>query len=268
MSLEISPKDLAKDIKFSGDIPDIYLGVAPCRSGTTAQLRVFAGAGIESWYQPIKALLRYRIEKIRSYFMIPNIERIFLKETLGPYTEDESSIDPLEVLLETGIPPDRLAVIIYIREALVTVCSWIEQFSFNTDPDQLVNNAILAFTTVDQIVKKVDTLNIRNTTFDYRVLELNESRAVLEKFFSSLNLALPDEIFADWSQLPKIGTPESNIFFADEPELYMSQDFHKKVNESSGLRYFPKGMSKIIASLSREQVQRLIDGGVFEIYEN
>lgn len=200
--------------------------------------------------------------------MIPNIERIFLKETLGPYTEDESSIDPLEVLLETGIPPDRLAVIIYIREALVTVCSWIEQFSFNTDPDQLVNNAILAFTTVDQIVKKVDTLNIRNTTFDYRVLELNESRAVLEKFFSSLNLALPDEIFADWSQLPKIGTPESNIFFADEPELYMSQDFHKKVNESSGLRYFPKGMSKIIASLSREQVQRLIDGGVFEIYEN
>ncbi|MBU0529781.1 hypothetical protein KKF86_08520 [bacterium] len=150
---------------------------------------------------------------------------------------------------------------------LATVCSWIEQFSFNTHPDHLVDNAVLAYRTVDSISKEADSLGINSITFDNRVLELNDSHVVLKRFFSQLGVLPKGEAFSDWTQLPKMGTPESNIFFADEPELYMSRNFHKKVTESSGLRYFPKEMSRIVANLSKEQVQKLIDNGIFEIYD-
>lgn len=169
--------------------------------------------------------------------------------------------------MESGVSVDRISVIISIRETLATVCSWVEQFSFNAHPDSLVDNAVLAYHTVDQILKEADALGIRNVTFDNRVLELNKSRIVLERFFDQLGLSHQQQVFSDWTQLPRMGTPESNIFFADEPELYMSHDFHEKVIQSSGLNYFPKQMSKIVANLSREQVQKLIDGGVFKVYD-
>lgn len=266
MKPKITSEELARDILFSDEVPEIYLGMAPCRSATTAQLRVFSGACVESWYQPIKTLLRYRISEVRSYFMIPNIERIFLKETVGPYTEEESTINPLEILLEAGVPTDRLKLVISIREALATACSWVEQFSFNTDSDKLMGNLVLAYNTVNQVVEQAEALGVNNVVFDNRVLEQNTDREVLDSFFDSLDLSPHSKVFSDWTESPKMGTPESGIYFADEPELYMSRDFHRKIAQSSGLSYFPKKMRQIAGTLSEDQVQQLIDGGVFDVY--
>ncbi len=267
MEAKITSKNLADDITIPDDVPKIILGIAPCRSSTTAQLRVFSSAGIESWYQPIKALLRYRLSNRRSEYRIPNIDSIFLKETIGPYTQEESTVNPLEILLEAGIRIETLSVVISVRKALATACSWVEQFDFNKSADELIDNLVLAFNTVNQIAIQVDSLGINNVVFDYSVLEKNCVEGVLDKLFDLLDITPDEGAFNDWTQLPAMGTPESGIFFADEPALYSSGDFHIKVAQSSGLKFYPKRMSRIIEKLSYGQVLRLIDGGVFEIYD-
>lgn len=134
---DLSSKSLARWVVVPRECPDIILAVAPCRSGTTAQLRVFAQNGIPAIYQPIKAILRGIMAGEKNYFVIPtDTDRLFIKETLGPYTKGESTINPLEVLLEAGVSTKKISIITMMREPLSDVSSWIEQFSFGAERER------------------------------------------------------------------------------------------------------------------------------------
>jgi len=263
----IEAQDLAEDIILPDELPQIFLGIAPCRSSTTAMLRVMTAGDMDSWYQLLKALLRFRMEMGRSVFELPAADKIFIKETIGPYTSEESTFNPLEVLLEAGVDPENITVILNIREALATACSWIQQFAFNADPDVMVDNVVRAYSTVEEIYEQAQDLDIKCTVFDNRVLQGNSAEDVLDGFFGNLGMVYDRKILSDWTELPKMGDPKSRVRFAEEPELYMSKGFHKKALTAHGLTYFPKKMSTIAEMLDDGQVQKLMDGGVFDIYK-
>lgn len=134
----VTTDDVASYIQLptKGQLPTIFLAVAPCRSGTTTQLRVFATAGMEAYYQPLKATLRCLMHNLFDKFIIPAREQIFIKETIGPYTETEARLNPLEVLLKAGYPPEKIRLIPEMREPLSTLASWQEQFSFDRDKNR------------------------------------------------------------------------------------------------------------------------------------
>ena len=79
------------------DMPHLILSVSPCRSGTTVMLRVLGAMGVESYFQPLKNVLRWRLEgEIRPWRLAAGANRtVYLNETLGPYTFAEATFNPL-----------------------------------------------------------------------------------------------------------------------------------------------------------------------------
>ena len=270
---DLSSRSLARRITVPQDCPDIVLAVAPCRSGTTAQLRVFAENGIPAIYQPIKAVLRGEMAgEEGSRFVIPtDSDKLFIKETLGPYTEPESTINPLEVLLEAGVPSEKITTVTMMREPLGDVSSWVEQFAFGADKDALVDNAVRAYQTVDGIGRDAKERGIKTHAFVYESLRDNDAENVASRMFRDLGLPFSPDSLRDWTTLPPMGTPESHITFPPEPEKYNSVRghlFHETVENSTGLQYYPKDKGKIDAALTPRDVAKLEAGGVFGIYDN
>ncbi|NOR51464.1 MAG: hypothetical protein GQ470_02490, partial [Gammaproteobacteria bacterium] len=104
----------------------IILSISPCRSGSTVILRAFGALGVESHLQPLKNLLRWRsLGKRHCWQPRDNaLKLIYIKETLGPFTEAETRFDPLSLLLATGISAERVSLLVLGRLPLETWASW------------------------------------------------------------------------------------------------------------------------------------------------
>ena len=61
---EVDLGEIVNRIKIDDNknIPDIILTIGHCRSGTTALLRLFGATGIDSYFQPIKTILRWLLQ--------------------------------------------------------------------------------------------------------------------------------------------------------------------------------------------------------------
>ncbi len=271
MSNQYTALEISKRVQVPDKCPDIILSIAPCRSGTTAQLRVFAENGIPAIYQPTKALLRSAMAGESSTFILPAEEdRIFVKETLGPYTEEESTIDPLEILLLSGVPREKITLITMVRDPINTACSWLEQFAFRADKRTLLANLAGAYGKVYEMNTKAKKLGIKEHPFVYEALRDNDPALVARRLFNVLDLPFSEESLLGWVDLPAMGTEGSGIRFPDEPNKYSSVRghlFHEKVESSASLAYFPKSAEEIAKSLNGVDMEVLKTGKAFEIYE-
>lgn len=270
MSERYSAQQLSKRIAVPPECPDIILSIAPCRSGTTAQLRVFAENGIPAMYQPTKALLRSAMAGEQANFSIPQAKRVFIKETLGPYTREESTIDPLEILLLAGVPEEKITLITMMRNPINTACSWLEQFAFGADKPTLLDNLCAAYDTASQIHDRSGEVGINEYPFVYEALRDNDPALVIERLFNILGLPFDEKSLLGWEHLPPMGSEESGIWFAKEPAQYTSVHghlFHEKVETSTSLGYFPKSAEEISRSIDDRDVSILLESGAFDIYD-
>ncbi len=268
---DLSSKALARRISVPRDCPEIVLAVAPCRSGTTAQLRVFAQNGIPSFFQPVKALLRQELEGDSIGFVIPDSSaKVFIKETVGPYTEEESTINPLEVLLAAGVPAEKITLITMMREPLSDFTSWVEQFSFGASKEALLENVIHAYQTMDRIDSMAQERGVKRHSVVYEALRDNDPEVLTARLFHRLGLPFAPNSLQDWDRLPAMNSPESGITFPPQSEKYSNTSdhrFHEKVENSSGLVYYPKSSIAIDAAVSPSDVAQLEAGGVFGIFD-
>src|SRR5579885_1277578 len=147
----VSLDDVVRRVFVPQTVPDIFLLVGPCRSGTTAQAKVFRALGILSHHQPLKSVLRCLLHGQEETYTLPTESQLLIRETLGPYTLTEACFDPVTVLLKAGVPREKLRVIVMVREPLSTLTSWQEFFSFNRDREILVNNFVHAYRTTQRI---------------------------------------------------------------------------------------------------------------------
>jgi hypothetical protein len=105
--------------------PRIVLLYGPCRSGTTAMFKAFSEVMPISYYQPIKSLMRYG----NPQFVIESKpEPVFIKETLGPWRDQECFYNPWQFLIDEGIPIENISLVPIVREPIRTFDSWKRTF--------------------------------------------------------------------------------------------------------------------------------------------
>ncbi|HDQ71330.1 MAG TPA: hypothetical protein ENN19_04440 [Chloroflexi bacterium] len=263
----VSPAEIAHRIQV-GDPEQaarLILAVSPCRSGTTILLRVFSAVGIESHYQQIKNILRWRLQGGEMTWQVPqgSDQVAFLKETLGPYTEAESTLNPLEALLDAGFLPDRLHVLIVGRAPLGTWASWDEWWGELTAVDKL----ILAYRSTEQVAQQAEREQIARTTYVYEALRDNPAEVVVGNCFARLGLPYAPIAVEGWHTLPPFEAPESRIRIPDEPPIFMKHvpNIHDPVMTATQLSYLPREAS--IADLAAEDIEALKKAGLPDVYE-
>jgi hypothetical protein len=109
--------------------PVLYCGWGRCRVGSTALANLFGAAGLPSFFQPIKAVLRNVLTDSRCLpWQLPHAAvepHIFCKDVGGPYLMAECLYIPLQMLIEAGYPADRLHLIMLDRDGSVHVSGGI-----------------------------------------------------------------------------------------------------------------------------------------------
>ena len=267
---QVSADTISSHIKIPrvGSLPRILLAVAPCRSGTTVQLRMFSAAGIPSYYQPLKAIMRREAQGMVGDFEIPQEDTIFIKETLGPYSHAESTFNPLDVLLQAGYPKDKITLLIEMREPLSTLTSWIEaDLSLRENRTALFANFITAYQTIPQILQQAQDSEVQFVPYLYEVQRDTDPANAAVGLFSSLHLVYTDSVVAGWEQLPQFGTPESRIFYPPEPSLYHNDSQHDVAAASQRLTYTKKDAQSIDDTLLPAEVAIIEQEGLPVIYE-
>jgi hypothetical protein len=271
-STVIDVKKLASGIKVPNPCPRIILGLYPCRSASTKDLRVFTENGISSAYQLIKTRLRWHMQTPPQdlEYVVPNNEAVlFLKETIG-YNKVDSQFDPLEVLLSAGIPKEKITLFVSMREPIATVTSWLEQFTISGIPQsELVKNAISAYKTIDKTVTKAHKEKIKVVISVYEALKDSSAQKVYQKIFKELNLPFSKKSIENWHLLPQLTNPDSGIFFPLEPEMYQSTSehpIHYATEKSHGPKYKQKTSEHIDTVMTPKLIKILEDSPIFSLY--
>nr|VFK23584.1 MAG: hypothetical protein BECKLPF1236B_GA0070989_13652 [Candidatus Kentron sp. LPFa] len=251
------------DIGDPDEVSRLILSVSPCRSGTTVMLRVFGASGIESHYQELKNVLRWREQSDSTRCRLPQgRDRIvYFKETIGPYTELEALFNPLEVLLRAGFPPEKLQVLITGRAPLTTWASWVHHWYGKTDVDRF----ILAYRTTEQVRLQAHRQNLPVTVLVYESIRDNKTETVIGNLFARLGVSFTPMAVKGWRELPLFGSPGSNVVLPDEPPVFFVPYLHTSVEQADRLKFFSKIRS--VSYLNRTEVDKIVDAGVPEIYE-
>ena len=150
------------------ELPRIVLALGPCRSGSTSLVMAAAAAGVASYMQPLKVVLRCLISGVESSWRVPTRppRSIFVKETLGPCLRAEVEFDPLAALIEAGVPPEAIHLVVVGREPLSAWSSWAQWWGEGTSLDLFA----AAWRATERARKSAEELNIAVDTFVYEAI--------------------------------------------------------------------------------------------------
>lgn len=128
---------------------------APVRSGTTAMGLMMAHSPDinEVYMQPIKGLVRQEDEA----FVIPSSREcgtIFIKETYGPY-EEEEKYNPVQMLLDRGIPEELITYIPGIKDPRAFWMSSVRIAGDDIDPELFASFWSFSLDLLDEIPEGV-----------------------------------------------------------------------------------------------------------------
>lgn len=265
----IAQEDVARRVFVPRAVPDIFLLVGPCRSGTTAQAKVFRAAGMLSHHQPLKSVLRCLLQGQEETYTLPEVSQLLMRETLGPYTLTEAAFDPLAVLLKAGVPREKLHLILMVREPLSTLASWQEHFSFKRAGEILVNNCIEAYRTTRRIQQEARSGGLSVLHYVYEALRDNDPASVNEKLFSRLGMKL---VYKDlnWQTLAPFASTDEHESIPTEPAFYAMQGLQtvrSREAEASGLTFAAKPINAIDRAVALRDVAGMSEAEIPEIYE-
>ncbi len=265
----VSLEDIVRRVFVPQMTPDIFLLVGPCRSGTTAQAKVFRALGILSHHQPLKSVLRCLLQGQEETYTLPTEPRLLMRETIGPYTLTESSFDPVAVLLRAGVPREKLHVILMIREPLSTLTSWQEFFLSKRDPEILASNFIHAYRTMQLIRQEAQASGLHVLHYVYETLRDHDPALVNEQLFSRLGMEISYRNI-DWTRLAPFASTDEHVSIPTDPAVYALPQFQglrERESDTSTLQYAAKSITAIDRAVTSQQVASMLDAGIPEIYE-
>ncbi len=252
--------NIANSIKIPKNFGSkIVLGIGHCRSGSTFTMRLMGCSQVKSFHQPLKTILRWQMQNRLYNWIVPSDNAIYVKETIGPYTNIESSFDPIQVILRIkGIDLDNIHLIYLVREPQQTLASWINEWAGVVKPKQLIINFILSYITLQNSRNTAMSIFGRNNVHDL-AYDLN-SKILWEKLFSKIGFK-NTPVVSNWSKYPPMGENGSNVYFPpygqkfvedmkhDVPQIFRkSMASHKNADEKNGIDiniYTQEDLSKI-----------------------
>lgn len=252
------------NISSVSDIPSIILSVSPCRSGSTVMLRIMGAMGVQSYFQPLKNLLRWQIYGQPQQWSIPcgKNEIVYLKETLGPYSIEESTFNPLSFLIDSGVPPQKIHLWLYGRHPLACYTSWQKWWHGRTT----INRFIESYYTCDQIYHQAQAAGISTSCLTYEAFKQYPPDMVVKKIANRFNLTYTPTAIKNWDTCPKFGHAGSNVFLPIEPEAFISPKIHDSIHNASEFTY-SETEHIWFNYISTNDQDVIADSGLFALYD-
>lgn len=273
------------------EIPNIILAIAPCRSGTTAMLRVFAQSGIPAVSQPFKTIHRQLAKgqiNESTTWSVPPASRMFIKETIGPFGEGESTINILNLVVQLfasfkpldcqevdalALARKHLHIIIMGRHPLDTWHSWVRTFEdfhtveglqngwyYQMSRSELLTNFLLSYQSTEQMALYAERCGI---PLSYYVYEANlEASKAMTALFLRLGIRETPQTNG-WGSQSLLGHPGSLVSLPGDHSTQFTTGIFRKVNNSSGLVYFAGSASQ----LPTNEKMAITEAGIEQIYE-
>jgi hypothetical protein len=247
----------------SEDFPMLYFAWGKCRVGSTPLTNLFGMAGMPSYYQPLKAMLREAQvgQPPTPWTIASSTEQphIFSKETCGPYTLAESLFMPLRPLIEAGYPPDKLHFIMLDRDPASSLASWLDKLRDRAPANTLIHNYVIAVLNTLRVESYAGRQGIPVTHYVYEASK--EAVSSVRVLFDRLGLSsrFADDTVTDWRKTGQLHSESSRIIFPNEPELYKPADLH---GSDTAYRF----RARATASLSDAVLELLQRCGVNDIY--
>jgi hypothetical protein len=245
------------------DFPMLYCAWGKCRVGSTPLNNLFGVAGMPSYYQPVKGLLRHALTGSTGVpWVVPSAadqSHIFSKETAGPYVLAESLFIPLQPLIEAGYPPDKLHLIMLDRDPASSLASWLDKWSDRAPAATLLQNYVVAALNALRVESYARRHGIPVTHYVYEASK--EAVASVHILFARLGLVgrFTEDIVTAWNEMGQLESASTRIIFLDVPPIYPTSGIH---GSDTAYRYH----ARETASLSHAHLNVLERCGVSDIY--
>src|SRR6266568_1134372 len=249
--------------RAAGEFPILHCATGRCRVGSTALANLFGVAGLPSYQQPVKAVLRQRLHGKAGLALIPPSAAehadVFSKETVGPYVLAECLINPLQMLIEAGYPPDRLKLIVLDREPSRSLASWLAIFSARMPEILLVRNHILAALNIRRVENYEMRLGVPVTHYVHEASKepIESARALFDRL--GLSGRFTAAAVTDWKEMGQIASKNAKLVFPTEPNIY---DIPGALRSATAYEY----RNGSAVSLSAENLEMLARFGIPQIY--
>ncbi len=259
---------IAKQTHINNEIKNVIVGIGPTRSGTTLFLRIFAEIGIHSWYQPFKAILRGFEHNHKVDFTIdnPDFDTVFIKETLGPYTQNEASLNSIKVLLNAGVDKEKIKLITLVREPYSAVASSILHFSKFKEREEIINISLKCYDSIFSINQFAKKKGIQTNSFVYETWNKNNPLDILTKLFAKMGMPIIKEKLTNWKTLESLDENKyiHNLY---EPDFYHHTDFSYRIKKSNNISFSSRTENNIKTSLTPNEIERVKNSSAIDIYD-
>lgn len=247
------------------DFPTLYCAWGRCRVGSTALTNLFGVAGMPSYFQPVKVVLRHRlVGHAGDPWAVPQASEqphIFSKEMGGPYVLAESLFLPLQPLIEAGWPADKLHMIMLDRDPASSLASWLEKWSDRVPEDRLIQNYVISTLNARRVESYARRYGVPVTHYVYEASK--DATGSVRKLFDRLGLGarFTEGAVTDWKERGQIESKGSGVTFLSEPKVYTVVGLH---GSDTAYRY----RSRKTATLSEAQLQVIERYGIEDIYRS
>lgn len=245
------------------DFPTLYCAWGRCRVGSTALTNLFGVAGMPSYFQPVKVVLRHRLlgnaGEPWAVPMAAEQPHLFSKEMAGPYVLAESLFLPLQPLIEAGWPAEKLHMIMLDRDPASSLASWLEKWSDRVPEDRLIQNYVISSLNARRVESYARRHGVPVTHYVYEASK--DATGSVRKLFDRLGLGerFTESAVTDWRERGQIETKGSGVTFLSEPKIYTVVGLH---GSDTAYRY----RTRKTASLSETQLQVIERYGIDDIY--
>lgn len=263
---DVTFEEIADRIHFPRHLPRLILMVSPCRSGSTAFLRVFSASGVESHYQPIKAILRNLMQNEEWEYNVPETDVLFVKETLGPYTSAESALDFLRIVTLAGYPAEKIQLIFLVRNPYSTLASWLQLLTYKCDATSLFNSFMFAYERMPKLIADARARGVSAVCHVYEATRDHDPSTVIGALFQTIHVDPTPQTVHRWQFLPHFASPESRIVFPKEPAIYDVPKAHTNAMGATGLHFSARQDAEINEIVPPEWRTAIRDGGLLETY--
>jgi hypothetical protein len=247
--------------RHSDEFPTFHYAWGKSRVGSTALANLFGVAGLPSFYQPVKAVMRQCLKGEPGVPLVPHDvaehAHIFAKETAGPYMLAECIIIPFQALLEAGYPADRLSLIILDREPASSLASWINKLSCRVPETLLVRHYVLAALNAVRVENYLARMGVPVTHYVHEASKepIESARALFARL--GLGGCFTAEAVTDWTGMGA-ELKEAKVVFPTEPKIYDVPGLH--ASSGTAYRYHAGG------ALKDEYAELIARFGISAIY--